>query len=399
MSSTLVIGLIMQGGRTWAGGAEYIKNIALALASLPADVRSTFQVKVLCAQELEDDYLQKLLPVVKSIHYLGKEQLPFTFANKVRWKLKQTFSKRTNPRFDEFLQDLNIDFVYPYFDPTVQHASVKSCPWIPDFQHKYLPHLFSKSEIQDRDKHFEAIANSSEHLVVSSKTAAADFHKFFPHSTCKTEVLQFKTVLPEAYYEVDAVEIQKKYNLPDRFLIVSNQFWRHKNHLIIFEALRKLSTEDIYPNVVCTGHLYDPRSSRYSDQVLDAIHTYNLSKQVYLLGMIPRTDQIQLLRRSMAVIQPSLFEGWSTVVEDARCLGKHILLSDFPVHLEQIPPNSVFFDSRSVEQLVSIMADKWKTLRPGPDIEEELKAQQESSKQIREFGKRFLEIARSTPFK
>lgn len=389
----MTIGLIMQGGRTWAGGAEYIKNIALALASLPADVRATFRVKVLCAQELEDDYLQSLLPVVESIHYLEKEQLPLTFVNKVKWKLKQIFSKRVNPRLDEFLQSLDVDFVYPYFDPTAQNVPVSSCPWIPDFQHKYLPHLFSKSEIQDRDRHYEAIANSSKRLVVSSETAAADFHKFFPHSTCKTEVLQFKTVLPEAYYEADAVEIQKKYNLPDRFLIVSNQFWRHKNHLMIFEALRKLSIDNVYPNVVCTGHLYDPRYPRYSDQILDAIHTQNLSKQVYLLGMIPRADQIQLLRRSMAVLQPSLFEGWSTVVEDARCLGKPALLSDFPVHVEQSPPDSRFFESLSVKSLASLLKETWMTNTSGPVRSKELAAHSESIEAVESFGRRFLIIA------
>ena len=44
MNKPLKIGLLMQGGRNWIGGAEYIKNIIFALSSLPHEVRSTFEI-------------------------------------------------------------------------------------------------------------------------------------------------------------------------------------------------------------------------------------------------------------------------------------------------------------------------------------------------------------------
>ncbi|MFM8004242.1 MAG: glycosyltransferase, partial [Dolichospermum sp.] len=118
----------------------------------------------------------------------------------------------------------------------------------------------------------------------------------------------------------------------------------------------------IYPVIVCTGHIYDHRKPDYIDIILQAIHTYGLANQVYLLGLIPRIDQIQLMRHSLAVIQPSLFEGWSTVVEDARCLGKKMILSDFPVHLEQDPPGSVFFERNSPQELANLIGEWWEKL-------------------------------------
>ena len=33
-------------------------------------------------------------------------------------------------------------------------------------------------------------------------------------------------------------------------------------------------------------------------------------------------DQLRLMKESLGVIQPSLFEGWSTVIEDAKALNK-----------------------------------------------------------------------------
>jgi hypothetical protein len=61
------------------------------------------------------------------------------------------------------------------------------------------------------------------------------------------------------------------------------------------------------------------------------------------------------MKNSLAIIQPSLFEGWSTVVEDAKALNKWILLSDIAVHREQIKENVDFFNPKKPIELALIM--------------------------------------------
>jgi glycosyltransferase involved in cell wall biosynthesis len=112
-----------------------------------------------------------------------------------------------------------------------------------------------------------------------------------------------------------------------------------------------------------------------------------------VLGLVSREFQIALFRRALAVVQPSLFEGWSTVVEDARVLGKTALLSDIPVHREQSPPDCSFFPPKSAEALADLLAEKWMTLEPGPDLEREQQARQRALERIQRVGERFLEIA------
>ena len=102
------------------------------------------------------------------------------------------------------------------------------------------------------------------------------------------------------------------------------------------------------------------------------------------------------MRHSLAVIQPSLFEGWSTVVEDARCLGKKMSLSDFPVHLEQNPPGSVFFERNSPQELANLIGEWWEKLPARVNLEEESLAQQRNKEDVKKFGYRFLEIARNS---
>ena len=53
------------------------------------------------------------------------------------------------------------------------------------------------------------------------------------------------------------------------------------------------------------------------------------------------------MRGAVAIVNPSLSEGWSTNVEEARALGVPMVLSDIAVHREQAGDRAVFFDADS----------------------------------------------------
>lgn len=61
------------------------------------------------------------------------------------------------------------------------------------------------------------------------------------------------------------------------------------------------------------------------------------------------------MKNSIAVIQPSLFEGWSTVIEDCKNLGHFVLASDLSVNIEQISKNCLFFEKNNPKELSSKM--------------------------------------------
>jgi glycosyltransferase involved in cell wall biosynthesis len=66
------------------------------------------------------------------------------------------------------------------------------------------------------------------------------------------------------------------------------------------------------------------------------------------LGFIDRREQLLIMKGARAVVQPSLFEGWSTVVEDAKAMNQFVIASDLEVHKEQLqdyPANSLFAKS------------------------------------------------------
>ena len=65
-------------------------------------------------------------------------------------------------------------------------------------------------------------------------------------------------------------------------------------------------------------------------------------------------DVFGLINIAKAVINPSLFEGWSSTVEECKSVGKNMILSDINVHKEQ-HPNAFFFSKNSIEELKKIL--------------------------------------------
>ncbi|MCL4501103.1 MAG: glycosyltransferase, partial [Deltaproteobacteria bacterium] len=80
--------------------------------------------------------------------------------------------------------------------------------------------------------------------------------------------------------------------------------------------------------------------------------------------IVKEEELAALMRHAMAMINPSLFEGWSTTVEEAKSLGKRILLSDIPVHKEQAPERGIFFPPHEPEALAEALQSVMENFDP-----------------------------------
>ena len=104
-----------------------------------------------------------------------------------------------------------------------------------------------------------------------------------------------------------------------------------------------------------TGLEQDYRDPGYGPSVRRLAGELGVEDRTRFLGFIPRTDQLGLMAGAVALIQPSLCEGWSTSVEDAKALGRHVLASDIAVHREQLASGADFFGGDDVEGLAALL--------------------------------------------
>lgn len=264
--------------------------------------------------------------------------------------------------------------------------------WIPDFQHRYLPRLFSRLAWWKRELGFRAQIMSGRTVMVSSEDSKEACKRFYPSVEQRVQAVRFAVRPPQPMTDLEARSVADRYGLPESYFFMPNQFWAHKNHMLVVQALKLLRDRGEPVTVVATGKQLDPRNAEYVPSLFEAVKEAGLAADLLMPGMIPYDDLMPLMQASTALLNPSLFEGWSTTVEEARAAGVPMLLSDLAVHREQAGDQATYFDRRSAEALaqglsgfVPLSPDKRKALRDAARVQ--------ANERVNRFANEFVELA------
>ena len=366
----------------WLAGGQYLYNLLFAIKSSEIDMELVLRIFPGTPKEnyemlngLFDRVLEAPLPYwVERLPKTLKKNLPFA----------RYFEERK-------LRQGGIDAQFLFTDLGYAR-SIPSVLWLPDFQHVHFPNFFTEDDLKYRTHSYPLAARESNLVILSSQHALTDLKHIAPDVIGKARVLNFVAQIPANVYQADSEAIARLYHLPDKFFFLPNQFWQHKNHEAVIKALALAKLESPELTVVCSGGVYDYRKPEYFDAILQQIAIHGLGENIRILGGIPREHFWQLMRRAVAVIQPSLFEGWSTSVEEVKSLGKSILLSDIPVHREQDPASAIYFDPQDPVELAQNLLKIQKEKTPGPELNLEQTAREQLRGRTRAFAQTFYEI-------
>lgn len=332
------ITLNAQGDKGWIGGLYYVKNIAFQL-SLNKSIMDKYNLMVYTSSENYPVFCD--LPhniIVKKVDY----------KNGIVGKIQKILLYKI----------YRVSFVFPYARGS-KLLGVKSIVWIPDFQHYHYPENFSDEELLRRKKREQGVLESKTPLVLSSKDCKQDYFEKTNTNDDNIYIVPFVSfIIPELKQlsMIKELEILKKYHIENqKYACISNQFWRHKNHIVILQAIKILGSQLDSFRFVFTGLPKDSRDHDYYNSINRLLQDPQVSNHVCVLGFIDRIDQIAIMKNAEFIIQPSLFEGWGTVVEDAKVLDKTILLSDIPVHREQMNEKCILFDPHNPEELAKLI--------------------------------------------
>lgn len=339
------IGFLFNFNPKWMGGIVYLINSVKILNFLEDKDKPTIIVF----------YNPSLKKYIDEISYPYLEVVPHNFPSIYKGYILSIF-KNKNVFVDDLLVNHHLDAVFPMHDyPVKSKSKAKLVSWYADLQHMYYPQFFTKRKIMERNERIKLILKNAKDLVVSSQAVKDDFIKFFKiPTTLKIHIYQFVSIiegLPEMSYE----EIRDKYELKDNYYMISNQFHKHKNHKVVFEAVAELKKKGIEVCIAITGLFPTQPDSPYMQELHDIITKNDLKKSIKFLGLIPRGDQLLLMKYSKAILQPSLFEGWSTVIEDAKSLQVPVIAANLEVNIEQLLEKGTYFEPHNVEKLVSIL--------------------------------------------
>ena len=190
---------------------------------------------------------------------------------------------------------------------------------------------------------------------------------FVPTNTIRAAVLQQAPgiaqklkVTPEGIDEVyrdagvAAVSLQEAaaawsaVGLPPKtpYVLYVGSLYPHKNVGLIVRALKQLPK--LHLVVVGTR-------SVFQEELRQAVAHEGVKAQVHFAGYIPDEKLVAVLKLSVALIQPSLHEGFGLTGVEALSVGARVLASDIPIFHEVYGKAATFFDPQQVDSLVGVI--------------------------------------------
>jgi glycosyltransferase involved in cell wall biosynthesis len=236
-------------------------------------------------------------------------------------------------------------------------------------------------------------------VALSSESAKHDFVEFLPRHSTKAKVARFTSSLWTAKLDERPQDVVGKYHLPEKYALVSDQLWLHKNHKILPATLSIARKKGLKIPLVMTGvpvDYRDPENQLLSNLLQDFARR-GLADQVHFLGKLPFPDLISIIRCAAVIVQPSLCEGWNTLIEDAKALGRPIICSDIDVHREQAPLALGHFSPLDPDGLAKILLDHFPDLEAGPCLSLEVEMLALTRQRARDLGQQESGSARPQP--
>jgi glycosyltransferase involved in cell wall biosynthesis len=370
-------------GAQYEGGANWLEVTLLGLGSLdhPPVCLVLGASREILPETLRDAAHVRAVPLPDHV-----ESRVSNLAQRVRRKvLRRPWE---DAKITRIATEYQVDFWVGFSGFNGLGAQRPLLVWYPDFQCRHFPELFSTAEVRDRERQWNYIADRADGIIVISQSVADDALLSHPQISEKLHVCGFPPVFYDLVLRQDPDEIRLKYNLPERFFLVCNQFWQHKNHALVLDALSHLKRCGKVPPVIAfTGRPHDYRNPDAFSQLLRFMNQEGLNDHCRFLGILPRDEQLALLRACQAAIQPSRFEGRGAIGEEATLLGTQLLCSDLPVHRELSLPGALFFSVDGVEELAELIMRSYPvSSRPNEEVI------RESRRLANVYGKQFMEI-------
>ncbi len=386
------VGVFDMGGSGWTGGLTYLRNLGHAVRTTIPEQLSLFLIRAVSPAQGQEDFVSEYFNGVIEVSPFGGSTYSPSEIIRRGVSLLAGGDIINARRFEKVLVREGIDVVFG--QGLTRKFTLPSVGWFPDFQHVDLPQFFSRRDIMLRNHLVRRMARNCSRMVFSSLHAEQCFLRLHPTHAAKARVLNFVAHLPAQVKKTDPTYLLQKHRIPDKFIYLPNQLWMHKNHLTAFQAVKMLAERNLHVCLVCSGNLSDKRNPDYKSKVFSYIQNHGLSDRIFILGMVDFDDVYALIRQSCCVLNPSLYEGWSTTVEETKTIGKPMILSDLEVHREQNPPETLYFKPHDVDALANAMEKVWRMYPSGPNRAVEETAAQDYPRRSKAFAQSFADICR-----
>jgi len=343
----------------WLGGTYVIKNLINCInIHSKGEIEPILIVKKdLSRNEIKEFKNIKLLKT----NFFHKQSLISKIYNKF---LVFCFGKSN--KYDNFFKKNNINILSHSNALSNslflgKNSTIKSLPFLADLQYLHFPENFSFKNILLRKLNILMCALHSSKIILSSLDVKKDLKKVSKLGYKKAIVHPFIFKSPSKSKILSLSFLKKKYKISTNFFYLPNQYRIHKNHIVVLESLKHLKKYNKLNDllIISTGHSEDHRKVNYFKKIKSFISKNHLENNYRYLGIVPFKEVESFIYHSVALIHPSKFEGRSSPVEQAKAIGKQVILSNIDIHKEQKPRRGIYFNPNDFLKLSSIVLKTW----------------------------------------
>ncbi|WP_151961549.1 glycosyltransferase [Acinetobacter bereziniae] len=143
------------------------------------------------------------------------------------------------------------------------------------------------------------------------------------------------------------INVKYKYNIFGEYIYYPAQFWPHKNHIYILEAIAKLKEKGVLLSVIFSGA--DKGNLNY---VMSYAKKLNIGDLVHYIGFAPNEDVYYLYKQSLALVMPSFFGPTNIPPLEAFAIGTPVIYSNIAGLCDQVGNAALLCDLKRSNELV-----------------------------------------------
>jgi glycosyltransferase involved in cell wall biosynthesis len=216
-----------------------------------------------------------------------------------------------------------------------------------DIQEVFYPEFFTAADRYTRELHFPGSTRVADRVITIS-----DFSRRTLIERHRLPAARVRTVYlcaDERYARSAEVARPPAHPLPERFVFYPANLWKHKNHEVLFRALRLLRDErGRRLDLVLTGFGQDAGSP-----AMATAEALGVRDQVHPLGYLTVEEMAYLYRRAEMLVFPSLFEGFGIPLVEAMTTGCPVVAAGATSIPEVVGDAAELFDPASPEALAA----------------------------------------------
>jgi glycosyltransferase involved in cell wall biosynthesis len=285
---------------------------------------------------------------IKKIHRLALSNM-FIFSLLSKIKLGKSF-------VEKFLLKNKVDLVY-FLSPDILSLGLSNIPYIftlwdlGHLENMEFPEVSHNRVFEKREYLYSKSLKKSFKVVVDSNCSKKYTIDKYNLDSKRLEVLKYLPNIRISNNE-SPIDIKKKYGLNNDYIFYPAQFWAHKNHVYILDAIKILKSNNILIDVVFSGA--DKGTLKH---VLKKAKSYGIDDLVHYIGFAPNEEIPYLYEQSLALVMPTYLGPTNIPPLEAFAYGTPVCYSDTPFFREQVGGAAFFMDLNDSESLVNHLLD------------------------------------------